>query len=92
MKNVDWLSKCVDRFETEARSSSQPEVQEYANDRRKVTMDLFYANESCGGKLNFERLHGFARFDFMHDMVGIANHINRETAKLEGGFYPRCGD
>lgn len=29
-------------------------------------------------------------FNFMHDIYGIAAHLNRETLKLERCFLPRC--
>ncbi len=38
------------------------------------------------------RLKAWARadaFNFAHDIFGIAKHMNRKTAKLEGCFVPR---
>jgi len=28
-------------------------------------------------------------FDFLHDVIGIVNHLNRETGELEDYFVPR---
>jgi hypothetical protein len=65
---------------------------EYPKDRMTFIMDLMAAN-GCNGnpELRLDRmLHDFPKFDFMHDAVGIQNHINRETGQLEGCFLPRC--
>lgn len=40
-------------------------------------------------KLDFERLRDADDFNFTHDIVGIARHLNRETGKLENHFLPR---
>ena len=42
-----------------------------------------------GCKIDLERLLNAPDFDFMHDIAGIANHINRKTGKIEGHFLPR---
>lgn len=58
-------------------------------DRMSIHMDLEAAH--CNGcPLDLERLLSFPPFDFVHDVCGIANHINRETGKLGDCFLPRC--
>lgn len=45
----------------------------------------------CNGtKLDLEKLLKFPDFDFLHDMAGIRNCIDRETGKLTNCFLPRC--
>lgn len=40
-------------------------------------------------KLRLKDLLDADDFNFMHDVAGISNHINRETGKLENCFVPR---
>lgn len=42
-----------------------------------------------GCPLDLERLLEAPEFDFIHDVAGIAQHLNRETGELEGFFIPR---
>jgi len=64
----------------------------YATDRAAFMMDLMAANGRNGNpELRLDRmLHDFDKFNFMHDAIGIQNHINRETGKIEDCFLPRC--
>lgn len=39
--------------------------------------------------INLGTLEKFPETDFIHDIFGILNHLNRETGELEGGFSPR---
>ena len=39
--------------------------------------------------LDFERLLGADDFNFLHDVSGIARHMNRDTGMLENCFRPR---
>jgi hypothetical protein len=57
--------------------------------RLDVTMD-FQATHANGNPLDLARLLEFPPFDFAHDVIGIVNHLNRETGKLERCFSPRC--
>lgn len=44
----------------------------------------------CNGcPLRLEELLAADDFNFMHDMAGIRNHIDRETGKLMDHFLPR---
>lgn len=63
---------------------------ETAGQRRDTlswVMDIEAAHQDVG--LRLEELLGADQPDFVHDLVGIANHLNRETKKLEDGFLPR---
>ena len=54
----------------------------------QVQMDL----EAChthGCPLDLQRLLTSEPGDFVHDICGIARHLNRETGELSDGFVPR---
>ena len=56
---------------------------------RLLKMDLEAAH--CNGMpLDFDQLLEFPLADFAHDVVGIHNHIDRDTGKLLDCFVPRC--
>lgn len=42
-----------------------------------------------GNPLRLRDLLDATDFNFMHDIVGIARHLNRETGQLEDFFSPR---
>lgn len=54
-----------------------------------LTMDLD-ATVSNGSKLDLKTLLESSDFDFVHDIAGIARHIDRETGKLGDMFVPRA--
>ena len=73
-----WAGLCMD-------------LQGISISKMSATLDLAAANGVNGNaELDLDRLAAFKDFDFMHDMSGIARHINRETGKLEDYFLPRC--
>lgn len=49
----------------------------------------FRAEQAIPG-FSLERLEGFDDFNFTHDVVGIARHLNRKTGDMGGHFLPRC--
>lgn len=54
----------------------------------KVIMDLTACH--CNGTpLDLESLLDAEDYEFMHDMNGIRNYIDRDTGKLEQCFQPR---
>ena len=57
---------------------------------KRITMglDLLNAHDDVG--IDFSRLLAFDNMDFIHDIMGIRNNMNRETGKLENCFLPRC--
>ena len=55
--------------------------------RLEFRMEITYAHEDCG--LRLEELLGAPDFDFIHDVGGIARHLDHETLKLGGCFLPR---
>ena len=59
-----------------------------AYDKTTVMMDLLVIYET-GVKMRWEELLNASVFDFMHDINGINQHLNRNTYKLEDCFWPR---
>lgn len=57
-------------------------------DRVTCDMDLI-ACHANGNPLDLQRLLDADDFNFCHDVLGIRQHINRETGKLENCFVPR---
>ena len=55
-----------------------------------VSAQMDIAATHCNGcRLDLERFLASDDFNFAHDFVGIYNHINRRTGKLERCFLPR---
>jgi len=75
-----------EEYELMAKIASRAEG--YGLDRTQTLMDLTVANNDT--PLDLNRLLAFPSSDFIHDVVGIRNHLNRETGVLEDLFLPRC--
>lgn len=58
------------------------------SDRMSLIMDLEFVHGD-EGTLRLQDLLDADDFNFSHDVVGIQNHFNRETKKLENLFLPR---
>ena len=54
----------------------------------EIKMDLTAAHAN-GCPLDFHKLFAADDFNLMHDVVGINNHLNRETGRLENHFLLR---
>lgn len=63
--------------------------QNFYIDKMKLRMDLT-ACHNHGCPMDFPKLLAAPDFDFMHDVIGIGNHINRDTGQLMRCFLPRC--
>ena len=59
-----------------------------AYDKTTVMMDLLVIYDT-GVEMRWEELLNAPVFDFMHDINGINQHLNRNTYKLEDCFWPR---
>jgi hypothetical protein len=59
-----------------------------AYDKTTVMMDLLVLYET-GVEMRWEEFLNAPVFDFMHDINGINQHLNRDTYKLEDCFWPR---
>ena len=77
-KNIEIISKIANRAVT-----INP-----AYDKSTVMMDLLVLYET-GVEMRWEELLNAPVLDFMHDINGINQHLNRDTYKLEDCFWPR---
>lgn len=59
-----------------------------AYDKSTVMMDFLVLYET-GVEMRWEEFLNAPVFDFMHDINGINQHLNRDTYKLEDCFWPR---
>lgn len=77
------LAACV-RFENIAR---EPDA---FGSRQSRMMDLAAADGHNGNAaIDWARLLAADDFNFVHDVAGIHNHIDRRTGRIESGFLPR---
>lgn len=56
-------------------------------DGLSLSMDLSYTHEIFN--LDLKRLLEADNFNFVHDIVGIQNNLNRQTKQMENCFVPR---
>ena len=55
----------------------------------ETSMDLTAVH--CNGcPLDLQKLVESSNTDFLHDVFGIRQHIDRDTGKLTDCFFPRC--
>lgn len=54
----------------------------------EISMDIT-ACHANGCPLNLWKLLRFPEYDFLHDITGIARHIDRNTGRLKDCFVPR---
>ena len=92
MSNINWdasrteydlIFQIADRAMNEIFSNS--EVKEK---KQNCVMDLTACHLN-GCPLNLLALLSAKELDFAHDIIGIRNHINRQTGKIEHCFVPR---
>jgi hypothetical protein len=57
--------------------------------RLSVQMDIA-ATHANGTPIRFRAFAEADDFNLLHDLVGIARHIDRRTGRLGGQFLPRC--
>lgn len=59
-------------------------------DRPALDIDMDVVATHCNGNpLRLEDLLGADDFNLLHDISGIARHLNRETGRIENHFRPR---
>jgi len=59
-------------------------------DRPAMDIDMDIVATHCNGNpLRLQDLLGADDFNLLHDVSGIARHLNRQTGKLENHFSPR---
>jgi hypothetical protein len=75
------MGKIADRFVAEFQGIN-------TGSKLDIMMDL-EAIHCNGNPLKLQELLEAKKFDFNHDMIGIIDHINRKTGKLQDCFVPR---
>jgi hypothetical protein len=60
-----------------------------ARSMMNLNMDIT-ATHLNGCPLKLKELLASDDYNFGHDIVGISNHLNRETGEIEDCFLPRC--
>lgn len=78
-KVYETLLKILERIKKENVS--------YA-DRMSMFMDLNVARKEFN--MDLDQLLNFDSFNFIHDVLGIARNINRNTKRIKNCFLPRC--
>jgi hypothetical protein len=78
------ISAACKRYRAIRTKHQMPDINEMM-----LIMDLT-ACHANGCPMDWEKLLAADDFTFVHDLVGIANHIDRETGKIAQGFLPRC--
>jgi len=53
-------------------------------------LDLFMDINCVYDLIDIDKLMQFDAFNFLHDIYGIIQNLNRRTGKLENNFLPRC--
>lgn len=89
-KNIEQAAAACERYEafiSRQYGGALPEQYE----RKNLLMDLTAADGVNGNlPIDWAKLMAFDDFNFMHDLAGIAEHLNRSTGKLEDFFLPRA--
>lgn len=83
-EDADAITLIVNRAMALAKKHGNP-----IHDKLSLRMDVTACH--CNGcALDLQKLLAFDDFNFVHDVFGIRNHIDRETGKLTRCFLPRC--
>ena len=85
-EEIQTIGNIVDRYMEFHHSLGIPKK------LQRPRMDLLMDVEAChcnGCKLNLKGLLEAKDFDFIHDLVGIQEHIDRRTGQLQDYFLPR---
>jgi hypothetical protein len=82
-EKINLMGKISERYEDLLRERGlEPE------ERHTTIMDLMFSDDKVGLDLN--KLLNFSDLDFIHDVLGIKRHIDRNSGELGGCFLPRC--
>lgn len=75
------MSEIYNRYKKMIGSGGRPKMD--------FIMDI-EATHCNGCPIDLDKLLDTPDFDFMHDIAGITNCLDRETGKLKDCFLPRC--
>jgi hypothetical protein len=83
--NTAKAAKACERYERITEAKANPRYK-----RINLLMDLTAADGMNGNEpLDWDRLLDADDFNFLHDIHGICDHIDRVTGVLGGCFLPR---
>lgn len=85
---IDWNRSSTEEVLAINRIAKMAKTLDGSLDLLRVQMDL----EAChthGCPLDLERMANGQKGDLMHDVSGIAAHLDRETGELLDCFVPR---
>jgi hypothetical protein len=100
-RDSDLIRKIVNRVQAEyqvmlaqADGPATAKRIRQLNNRMDITMDIT-ACHANGNPLDLEKLLAADDFNFMHDVFGIRDHLDRDDRSPTGGqllhfFSPRC--
>lgn len=88
MTQINWDASTEDIINIE-KIADRAEKLTTVKDRLNLTMDITACHLN-GCALNLEKLLSADDFNFLHDLYGISNNLDRTTGKLMNCFLPRC--
>lgn len=74
-------AKTISKIANRSIENGDPRV------KMHIVLDLEFVQSDC--PLDLSGLLAANNGDFVHDLCGIAENMNRHTHKLENGFVPR---
>ena len=89
MKTLNWKTTKQDRELIHQIALRADRLLPVPQPMTETIMDIT-AIHANGAELDLGKLLKAPEFDFIHDIAGIINHINRRNGKLTNCFVPRC--
>lgn len=90
-KQIDWSKASIQDYKTVRAIVKRANDELGGVNVMSLQMDII-ATHVSGCKLKLGKLLESNMSDFLHDICGIANHINRTTGELQNCFLPRCAE
>lgn len=84
---IDWSKATKEGLEKFHAIAVRAKQEGDPRDLINIHMDIQATHATC--PLNLDELLNAPRFDFLHDVYGIANNLNRDTGEIENCFLPR---
>ena len=90
-KQIDWSKASIQDYKIARDIVKRANDELGGVDIMSLQMDII-ATHISGCKLKLKELLNANVGDFLHDICGIAGHIDRTTGKLQDCFLPRYAD
>lgn len=89
---IDWdtIRHTKEEYRAIARIASRAQHFGIERDRLSLIMDLELAHSVC--PMDLDRLHNAKEGDFLHDVCGIIQHLDRDNGELLHCFCPRFAE